>query len=66
MRVRLSLAVLVVLLFAAPPAHGLKQPLGPDFIISDPSTTAAGSAAAAADTDTGNRTVAKRTLRARR
>jgi hypothetical protein len=53
MRARLSVLVFVAFMWAAPCADALKQPLGPEFNISNPSTTSAGAASAAADSQTG-------------
>ena len=53
MRIRLSLFVFVALLCTASSAHALKQPLGPEFSISNPSTASAGAVSVGADSDTG-------------
>ena len=45
-------------MWAAPSAHALKQPLGPEFNISNPSVESAGAASAAADSHTGRYFVA--------
>jgi hypothetical protein len=52
-RVRLALLIFLVLFCAAPPAQAMKQPLGPEFPISNPSTGIAGPVSVAADSDTG-------------
>jgi hypothetical protein len=53
MRVRVSPLVFVVCLCATASAHALKQPLGPEFNISNPSTEGGGVVSAAADSHTG-------------
>jgi hypothetical protein len=53
MRVRLSLLVFVVCICATASAQALKQPLGPEFNISNPSTASAGAVSVAADSHTG-------------
>jgi hypothetical protein len=53
MRVRLGLVAFVVCLCAPASAQALKQPLGPEFNISNSSTASAGAVSVAADSHTG-------------
>ncbi len=53
MRARLSVLVFTAFMWATPAAHALKQPLGPEFNISNPSAENTEGAAVAADSHTG-------------